>query len=66
MGKRSDTEEYTRQKRELQMNTGKTARTQLRYLMMLGRGEYMEKVRQGTVVFNPEILERFKLDGDAK
>jgi hypothetical protein len=38
----------------------------MRYFMMLGRGEYMKKVREGVVEFNPDILERFKLDGDVK
>jgi hypothetical protein len=66
MAKPNDSEEFKRQKRELQLNTCKTAHTQMRYFMMLGRGEYMEKVRQGKVEFNPEVLERFKPDGDVK
>jgi hypothetical protein len=67
MGTRnSRSKEFERQRRDLQLSTGKTYRTQIRYLMMLGRGWYMEKVRKGLVPLNPEVLERFNLDGDVK
>jgi hypothetical protein len=59
-------EEFRRQKRELELSTCKTASVQMRYFNMLGRGTYMEKVRQGKLKLDPEILKRFILDGDAK
>jgi hypothetical protein len=59
-------EEFRRQKRELELTTCKTASTQMRYFNMLGRGTYMEKVRKGILKLDPDILERFIIDGDAK
>jgi hypothetical protein len=60
-------DEFRRQVRELQLTTCKTASIQLRYFRMLGRGEYMKKVREGVLPLNPEILKRFEPDdGDVK
>jgi hypothetical protein len=61
-----NSEEFKRQRRELQLSTCTTLRTQMRYYLMLGRGWYMEKVRKGKVAYNPEIIKRFEPDGDVK